>query len=222
VSRPTPELTTTSYGILGLLAIRPWSGYELTQRFDRGLGRFWPRAESKLFEEPKKLAAHGLSKATKERVGKRPRTVYSITAKGRRALARWLSEPGAPPAIESEQLLKVFFAEHGTKDDLVSTLADIGRWADGWLEEGAEVAQIYLDGQGPFQHRAAQLTLAGEFLFRFAEMVEAWAAWATDVVEGWPDEPGRAEPDLSVFERHVRRGRRQSRASRTTPRTSVP
>src|SRR4051794_33638678 len=45
-------LTTTSHAILGLLAIQPWSTYELTRQMDRSLGRFWPRAHSKLYEEP--------------------------------------------------------------------------------------------------------------------------------------------------------------------------
>ena len=50
-------LTTTSYAILGLLAIKPWTTYELAQQMDRVLNRFWPRTRSKLFEEPKKPAA---------------------------------------------------------------------------------------------------------------------------------------------------------------------
>src|ERR671938_339368 len=53
-------LTTTSYAILGLLAIQPWSTYELAQQMDRSLGRMWPRAQSKIYEEPKKLVAHAL------------------------------------------------------------------------------------------------------------------------------------------------------------------
>ena len=56
---------------------------------DRALGRFWPRAESKLYEEPKKLVEHGFAAATTEHVGKRPRTVYAITGEGRAALATW-------------------------------------------------------------------------------------------------------------------------------------
>src|ERR671933_56370 len=78
-------LTTTSYAILGLLAVRPWSTYELTRQMDRSLGRFGPRAESKLYEEPKKLAAQGLAVAAPEQVGRRPRTVWSITDEGQRA-----------------------------------------------------------------------------------------------------------------------------------------
>src|SRR3954470_20471000 len=96
------ELTTTSYAILGLLAIKPWTTYELAQQMGRALGQFWPRAESKLYEEPKKLVAHGLARASKETVGKRARTVYTITPKGRKALAAWVPKPGAGPSVEFE------------------------------------------------------------------------------------------------------------------------
>lgn len=64
-----PALTTTSYAILGLLSVRPWSTYELAQQMDRSLGRIWPRAQSKLYEEPKKLVRLGLAEATKGRSG---------------------------------------------------------------------------------------------------------------------------------------------------------
>jgi len=37
--------------------------YELTQQMGRSLGRIWPRAASKLYEEPKKLVAAGLARA---------------------------------------------------------------------------------------------------------------------------------------------------------------
>jgi PadR family transcriptional regulator AphA len=46
------ELTTTSYAILGLLAIKPWSTYELAAQMRRNLHYFWPRAESNLYAEP--------------------------------------------------------------------------------------------------------------------------------------------------------------------------
>ena len=83
------RLTTTSYAILGLLAVRSWSTYELTQQMDRSLGRFWPLAKSKLYEEPRKLVALGYASSASEHVGRRPRTVYTITEQGRAELARW-------------------------------------------------------------------------------------------------------------------------------------
>src|SRR6478752_1651006 len=132
--RSGPPLTTTSYAILGLLAVKPWTTYELAQQMQRALGQFWPRAESKLYEEPKKLVAHGLARATSEMVGKRPRTVYSITAKGRRAMAAWVPSPSAGPVLEFEALIKVFYAEHGTKADLLETIASVRRWTENQFE----------------------------------------------------------------------------------------
>jgi PadR family transcriptional regulator AphA len=188
-------LTTTSYSILGLLAVQPWSTYELTRQMNRSLGRFWPRAESKLYEEPKKLVAQGLAVATAEGVGRRPRTVYTITDAGRAALAEWLHAPGAGPVLEFEQLLKVWFSDHGTKADALASLAAARAWAAEQNEENKRAARAYEAGQGPFQHRAAQNMLAGAFLTDFCLLVARWAEWASGHVERWPDDPGQAVAD---------------------------
>jgi DNA-binding PadR family transcriptional regulator len=200
-----PALTTTSYAILGLLAVQPWSTYELARQMDRSLGRIWPRAQSKLYEEPKKLVRHGLAEATKEAVGRRPRTVYAITAEGRRALAHWLREPGAGPVLESEQLLKVFFADSGTTADTLATLRAARDWADQRNQENLAAARAYLAGQAPFQQRAAQTTLAGRFLTDYYRLVATWAEWATAIVAQWPDNPANATPDPTEMAETLRR-----------------
>ena len=103
-----PELTTTSYAILGLLAIQPWSTYELAKHMQRDLKFVWPRAESNLYAEPKKLIAHGFASASSEPRGRRRRTVYSITPAGREALAAWIGLPAAasrrPPGLRPPRL----------------------------------------------------------------------------------------------------------------------
>jgi DNA-binding PadR family transcriptional regulator len=196
-------LTTTSYAILGLLAIKSWTTYELAQQMDRALGRFWPRAESKLYEEPKKLVEHGFARASSEMIGKRRRTIYTITAKGRRALAEWVPTPGAGPVLEFEQLIKVFFAEHATKTDLLATLAGVREWSDQRLGANAGVPQAYLAGKGPFPERLPWLLLVGQFLVDFHLMVEHWAGWASGIVETWPDDLAAAQPDWETLETHA-------------------
>src|SRR4051794_17937000 len=141
-------LTTTSFAMLGLLAVRPWSTYELAAQMDRSLGRIWPRAQSKLYEEPKKLVAHGLAEASQDQVGRRPRTVYTITEQGRRALATWLEEPGNGPVLEFEQLLKVAFSDHGSRDDALATLAATRAWAVERNAENLRAAGEYATGEG--------------------------------------------------------------------------
>lgn len=201
------DLTTTSYAILGLLAIKPWTTYELAQQMERALNGFWPRTRSKLYEEPKKLVAQGLAKATSESVGKRPRTVYSITPKGRRALTAWVgTAPSAPgPALEFEHLVKVFFAEFGSKDDLLATIGILRAWLLDHARIGAEVAGSYVEGPGPFPERLPWLLLVGEFLDRFDQLVGEWSQWATETVEAWPDDITKAKPDLATLERMARR-----------------
>jgi DNA-binding PadR family transcriptional regulator len=193
--------------MLGMLAIRPWTTYELAKHMDRSLGRLWPRARSNLFTEPKKLVAHGLATASDETVGRRPRTLYTITAKGRRALRRWLGTPGQGPVLEFEQLLKVFFADHGTRDDALAAVDHIRTWAEERSAENIAVARSYVAGTGPFPERAAVLAVVGGFITDFVDMVGAWAAWATTVIEEWPDDPKLAEPAWEVLEVVARRGR---------------
>jgi PadR family transcriptional regulator, regulatory protein AphA len=199
------RLTTTSYVLLGLLAIRPWSTYELTQQMDRSLGRIWPRATSKLYEEPKKLVALGFARSRVERVGERPRTVYSVTPKGRRALAAWLREPPAGPVLEAEPLLRMFFADNGTRDDALAALAATRAWAGERNELNRAVGRDYLAGAGRFQERAACTMLVGRFLTDYYRLVAEWADWATAIVEAWPDDPAGAEPDLVAIADTVHR-----------------
>lgn len=212
----TSPLTTTSYAILGLLAIQPWSTYELAQQMDRSLGRVWPRAQSKLYEEPKKLVAHGLASASPEAVGRRPRTVYSITDAGRRALAEWVPAPSAGgPVLEFEQLVRVFFAEHGSREDLLATLASARTWAEERFRASAEIPRGYLRGDGPFPERLPWLILVGQFLNEFTALVADWSKWATTTVEQWPEDLRSASPDLAALQRmaedgeaHLNEGRR--------------
>ena len=194
----TPALTTTSFAILGLLAIRPWTTYELAKQMERTLYRVWPRARSRLYEEPKKLVAHGLAEARKEAVGRRPRTVYAITEPGRRALAEWLHDPGEGPSLEFEQNLKLFFADFGTRDDALATLAAARTWAAGELDVFVEAAGAYVAGEGPFPERLGVTSVGARFLVDFYDLVDRWAAWATGVVQQWPEDPAEAEPSLEV------------------------
>jgi DNA-binding PadR family transcriptional regulator len=207
----TPKLTTTSYSILGLLAIKPWTTYELIQQVERSLRRLWPRAQSKLYEEPKKLVALGFARATDEHVGRRRRTRYRITAKGRRALAAWLEEPGAGPVLEFEQLLKIHLTQGGSKTRILATLDATRAWVQEQNEENLAAARAYLAGQGAFPERAAVNLLAGRFLTDFYAMVGDWAEWATGVVEAWPDDVDGAPLDRDEQAAAVRIAERISR-----------
>src|SRR5947209_6718339 len=126
VKPPMRPLTTTSYAVLGLLAVRPRSAYDLVRQIKRSNVRLiWPRAESKLYEEPKTLVAHGLASAAVARTGARRRRVYRITPRGRHALRRWLDAPGAALLLEFESMVKVVYGDFGTKEQLLTNIRRI-------------------------------------------------------------------------------------------------
>jgi PadR family transcriptional regulator, regulatory protein AphA len=187
VSRPERELTTTSYAILGLLAIRPWSTYELAGQMQRNLHYFWPRAESNLYAEPKRLVDGGLAEARSEPVGKRRRTVYSITRKGRRALEAWLAVPAAESRLESETLVKFMFAPYGSKENLIGHLHRFLAELDAKQEALRAIFREYLEEQDPFPERVHVNVLCYRLIWDYTQTAASWAARALDTVEHWPE-----------------------------------
>jgi PadR family transcriptional regulator, regulatory protein AphA len=202
-----PSLTTTSYVILGHLALRSWSTYELAQQMKRSTRDYWPRAESKIYEEPKKLVAHGLATATREYTGRRPRTVYAITGKGRRALRRWLDEPGQAPVVEFEGVVKVLFAEQGTKDQLLATLRSIREQAERTRCEHVKLAADLSETGGPFPDRLHVNELVFKFMWEQTETVSRWVTGAEERVASWPDDTADpTAPETGALLRQAARG----------------
>jgi PadR family transcriptional regulator, regulatory protein AphA len=197
-----PALSTRSYAILGLLAIGDWTTYELARQMERGVGDIWSAARSMVYSEPKRLADLGLAYARAENTGARRRTRYGITPAGLAALRRWLAEPGAPPAMQFEGLLKILLADTSQQDAVHASLAEAIKWADDLQDVGRVVAAEYAAGRGAFQPRAHLVALSFAFLWDYAEFVRRWATWAREQADGWPQDAAQD----AVFQRALRGG----------------
>jgi len=188
---PRPR-STTSYAILGLLSVRSWTTYELAKQVRRSLNWFWPRAERKLYDEPKALVSDGLATARREYTGQRPRTVYDITAAGRDALRRWLDEPSAPRTGDFEAMLKVFFADAGSLAQLAATLDEIEAGAAERLGELVTMTEQGLAGTTDFPERLHISALTLRMQYEQEQAVLTWARWARKQLADWraTDDPG--------------------------------
>ena len=188
----TSPRTTTSYALLGLLALQDWTTYELARQVQRSLHWFWPRAERKLYDEPKRLVADGLATATSGSTGKRPRTVYGITDAGRAELARWLDEPSAGRANEFEALVKVFFADAGTIDQLRTTLDRIVAESTQRVSGLADNLDVGLAAPA-FPARMPLNVLVVRLQVEQELTVLRWATWARAEVDSWAsvENPGK-------------------------------
>jgi DNA-binding PadR family transcriptional regulator len=182
------RLTTTSYLILGMLASRDWSAYELAEQIGKGVTEVWPRADRQLYNAPKQLLAEGLITSTKEATGRRERTVYSLTPSGREALRQWLATEARPPALEFEGMVRVLLADQGELADLRDTLrrtADHARRERERFEGHRSYAAA--TGGGTYPERQHVFGLANTFMVGHFTHLEQWATWALAEVEQWTD-----------------------------------
>jgi len=115
------ELSPTAHVILGMLAWRPMSGYDIKAVVDHSTRFFWAASYGQIYPELSRLADAGLVKGKAESASARKRTVYTLTAAGRRALTEWLGVEPRTFEYRDEGLLKLFFAS-AAPETAVATL----------------------------------------------------------------------------------------------------
>jgi PadR family transcriptional regulator, regulatory protein AphA len=113
------RLSTTSYVVLGMIALRgPSTPYDLKRAVGRSVGYFWHFPHAQLYSEPDRLTAAGLLECDNEHRGRRRKT-YSLTDDGRDALRDWLSSPTDEHfQMRDVAELKLFFNEVGSPGDV--------------------------------------------------------------------------------------------------------
>jgi DNA-binding PadR family transcriptional regulator len=176
---PNIKATQTSYAVLGLLALKPWTTYELARQSERSLRWFFPRAERAVYLEAKRLVALGWAESTKTATGRRASTVYAITRAGRRALRAWLAAPSAPPQLESEGAIKIFFADQAGTEHLRATVELLAEQTDDALDRLATMAA----GAFTFPDRMRTNVLSMRLVSDVHQALADWADWAAGAVD---------------------------------------
>ena len=103
------DVTTLGYALLGLLARRECSGYDLAGQMRRPVGYFWHARHSQIYPELARLEARGL--VTHRVVVQRDRPdkkVYAITEAGRQALRAWITAALDEPPVRNELVLRAY------------------------------------------------------------------------------------------------------------------
>ena len=161
------ELSLFSYEILGLVGSGGAGAHDLLRMARHGRILDWA-GESQYYVEPKRLAELGYLAARKEPGKTRERTVYTITEKGRRALADYARTPVAVMPVKSDALLRLLICdlvgEEVTRESLATLrddIADLRRR----LDESEQTAH-------GLPHREKYLVLVIDFLRRLLDLHE--------------------------------------------------
>jgi DNA-binding PadR family transcriptional regulator len=143
------DQSPATYGLLGMLAVRSWTGYELTRQVRRSLRFIWPTSEGHLYREQKRLVSLGWAVVEQEQTGRRARNRYTITPGGREALARWLATPPEEPHLQIEGVLRAFYANLGSPADLHQSMVTTAEQARSMLATLRGFVREYLAEGGP-------------------------------------------------------------------------
>jgi PadR family transcriptional regulator AphA len=164
--------------LLGLLAGRTASGYDLLKLFNTSLANVWPATQSQICTELNRLADADLIAVEAE--GPRGRKQYALTDEGLAELRHWLTETEPQQNRRSEVLLRVFFLGTVDRDQARGYLTDLAAMMA--EEENAlkelERSSEWDEGDLPVYGR-----IALEYGLRFNAMRREWAEWAADQVK---------------------------------------
>lgn len=168
------------HALLGLLAVEPRSGYELTKAFEDDIGRYaWQAGHTSIYPELNRMAESGLIEVTHE--GARGSRTYAVTPPGRDELRRWLMRPAQQSKVRNEEVLRMFLISALEPSDAVAVLQRIA----GHTGEGAAELRAVRERNGPptLGDPASFGLLAAEFGLRQYDAVHGWALWAIEQIE---------------------------------------
>jgi DNA-binding PadR family transcriptional regulator len=165
------RLSATARVILGLLKFDPRTGYDVKRVTDFSTRFFWRASYGQIYPELRGLEASGLVTVREEPHGRRPRRVYALTAEGERALHEWLLGDDDVYEVRDEGLLRLFFGELVSDEELLELVRRRRRWFAETGEHFLGIASELGPIEGP----------SGEVL-RYGIELMAWnAAWWSDL-----------------------------------------
>lgn len=177
----------TARAILGILAMRPCSGYEIKQMVDASTRFFWAASYGQIYPELRRLTEAGLVTGTDSPTGDRRRTIHRLTAKGREALARWFDSPPEVYETRDEGLLKLFFASAVAPE----RAAEIARHRGA---HSADIAARLRAIESALAERGTQKPPSAHTVLRFGIELNEWIAdWCERAAADLDRQPAAAK-----------------------------
>ena len=100
------------HALLGFLALRPMSGYDLNKAFAGSAGHFWPADQSQIYRTLAQLVAAGQVEVdVQPQAGRPDRREHRILPAGLAELDAWLASPLDHGPTREPFLARMFFAD---------------------------------------------------------------------------------------------------------------
>ena len=122
------KVNKTRYAILGVLSMKPGSGYDIKKFCDKGISYFWNENFGHIYPVLRQMEEEEvITKNVEQNEGKPAKNVYSITDKGRKELTEWLMQPTENSPVRLELLLKLTFTRNIPAAKVIEEMEQIRR-----------------------------------------------------------------------------------------------
>jgi DNA-binding PadR family transcriptional regulator len=165
------------HALLGALADRPRTGYQLLRHFEQSLAYAWPASHSQIYPELARLLDESLIEQSA--AGPRGSKTYALTDAGLAEVRRWLREAEPDRRVRNDASLRTFFLWLLEPEEARAQLEREGAYWRGILDE---LEEIRSEPAGTKRKELA-FRLALEGGIRAVQARLDWAEWALEQVE---------------------------------------
>ncbi len=178
------RLSPFSFAVLVLVGRDGAGPHDLRRMAE--IGRiYWDAAPSQWYAEPKRLAEHGYLEAQKTPGRTRERTHYTLTERGREALAEWVRTPATLPRIQNEPVVRLLAADLVEPAAVLEGLEAMRPDLDA-AQEGVAAGQERVPG---LEHRAHLLEVNHRYAERLLTLQREWLDEAEGVLRAAKERP---------------------------------
>jgi PadR family transcriptional regulator AphA len=180
-----PALSDLDIALLGLLSVRPTSGYDIRQHYARALAPWWETPRTQIYPRLRDLQKRGLIDheyvVQQDRPNKR---LFSITPAGRQALTDRLSARLAWPDMRHHMMMRLFFGNLLPVPVMRKQLLDYRDRMDEWTSNLRAARNRFAESLGgPYGESVFFELLSLEHLIAMAELERKGADAALAAIE---------------------------------------
>lgn len=160
---------TSFYVILGILSLKPRTGYDVKKKIENQIGFFFRISNGQIYPALSKIVADGLATMQVEETdGKPDRKVYTITPKGEACFRKWLEAPvNYANPNGNEFLLKLYFGSLVPGEHVSKIISDYLEMKERRIRSYAQIQERF--NLNTFQHMADYFSY---FTLRYGQILD--------------------------------------------------
>lgn len=168
----------SKYAILGVLCMKPGSGYDIKKFCDKTISHFWNENFGHIYPVLKQLEQQELIEASSTDHDRKK--LYQVTEKGREVFYEWLVQEVEVTPPRSELLLKLSFGNYIPMDKVIKILQELQQRHTRSLTLYKEMEASYVSNEAARQDKAYPYWLSS---LRYGiVMAEATVQWSKDTI----------------------------------------